>query len=197
MRDKCEEDAERVNPVDARASRNEEMRERIPENPANRLHNDPLREMSGKLYSAERRPARALRASCDESLEESKERGILAAKGKGILRYRGASCLVQNCENFSEDADTRYAVHDVRTAFTSSGWKADTWPGLLSTTRESCASNSALLAKDVDNVSREIIISHRITREKIYFVRVRMCARVYVCMCDAPRVISVIESTDD
>lgn len=43
---------------------------------------------------------------------------------------------------------------------------------------ESCASNSVLLAKEVDNVSTEIIISPRITREKIY----PACISVYVVL---------------
>lgn len=77
----------------------------------------------------------------------------------------------------------------------SSGWKADT--------RCSCPMrsprargeriarerNSALLAEQVDNVSTEIIISPRITREKIYPACVCAC-------CVARSVISVIESTD-
>lgn len=60
------------------------------------------------------------------------------------------------------------------------------YPMLARIVRES---NSALLAEQVDNVSSEIIISPRITREKIYPACVCAC-------CVARSVISVIESSD-
>lgn len=108
-------------------------RERIPGNPANRPHNDPLRETSGKLYSAERGDPRALFVR----VEESKERGILAAKGKGIPRYRGASCLVRNCRIFKRRR--RYAIRRARRTYgiylPRDGKPIRYLPGTLSTAR--------------------------------------------------------------
>jgi len=171
--------AERVNPANARASRNEEMQERIPGNPANRLHND--RETSGKLYSAERRP----RASSCKLWGESKRAQNMAfwpRKGKAssfVIEAHRASYKTTEIQR-----RRRYAIHRARRTYGIYllGMESRYFARVLFTARESCASNSALLAKEVDNVSREIIISHRITREKIYFVRVRMCACVCVCV---------------
>lgn len=150
-------------------------RERMSENPANRLHNDPLRETSGKLHSARRRDPRFF-------VQFEKSRGEQRTWHSGRERERHPSLSRRivpraKLQNFSDVADTRYTPCStnvyIRTAFIFSGWKADTifLVGVLSSARESCASNSALLAKQVDNVSREIVISHRITRGKIYPVR--------------------------
>jgi len=56
--------AERINPMDMRASRNEDAREDVEvvgESGQSTAYNDPLRETSGKLHSARRRDP-ALRA---------------------------------------------------------------------------------------------------------------------------------------
>lgn len=154
-------------------------REWVPGNPANRPHNDAPRETSGKLHIAEE--TYTLR------VEESKERGILAAKGKGFPRYRGASCLLQKCRN---SATVR---RDIYTVYLSTYLPAATY-GILPFRRDGkpipdacpmCSprargerivreSNPVLLAEQVDNIST-IIISPRITWEKIYPACVCAC----------------------
>lgn len=153
------------------------MRERIPGNPANQLHND--RETSGKLYSAETRPrAREF----VQVVRRAQNVAFWPRKGKASSFVIEAHRASYKTTEFQRRR--RYAIHRARRTYGIYllGMESRYFAGVLFTARESCASNSALLAKEVDNVSREIIISHRITREKIYFVRVRMCACVCVCM---------------
>lgn len=155
-------------------------RERIPGNPANRPHNDPLRETSGKLYSAKRRPACS---SCKlRGAERSKERGILAAKGKGILRYRGASCLVQNCRISATTPirDTPCTICTYGIYLLGMESRYDTSPG--------CSSRRANRARVIPRQTsgqcfkRDRNIVLRLERKSIPVARLHAHAHVCICM---------------
>ena len=134
-------------------------------------YNDPLRETSGKLHSARRRdPARS---SCSLRRVERRAKNVAfwPRKGKAsfVIEAHRASCKTAEFQR-------RYAIRRAAQTYIYiqhlPSWMESRYlAGVLSSARELCASNSALLAKQVDNVSREIVISHHITRGKIYPVR--------------------------
>lgn len=130
-------------------------REKIPGNPANRPHNDALRETSGKLHSAEE--TLHFRAT-----RRAKNVAFWPRKGKAafVIAAHRASCKTAEFQR-------RYTI---RMAFTySPGWKADTSTrGVLSSRASRARISTAHSPKKWTMFQTRIIISHRITREKIY-----------------------------
>lgn len=105
-----------------------------------------------------------------------------------------------SCKTVEFQRRRRYTIHHVCTAFTFSGWKADTirydtirWPGCSPRRTNRARVTRHFPPKKwtmFQEKDRNIALCER---KSIPVVRVH----VYLCVRDAPRVISVIGSTDD